>query len=532
MNPITFGPFRGINNRLPDFAMHSDAGDWLRSATNVDVDDSGHLRRRPGQTRVQALTDPHSLLRTSDGRFFMGLASALYLITLPAYSQTLVKSLSSNAHIDYVEHNGDLYYSNGTDSGRISAANVWYPWALPTPALPSVATISGSLAAGKYQVAVTYSNSVTGEEGGRLGATQYTLSAAGALRVTLPGAVTGATHVNIYVSALNGSLLYLHGSVATGTASYDITTTTTTRQAELNHLEPLPAGTGVFFHQGRLGVISGNSVLYCDPWRPGYYRPIEGIIPFEKPVSLVVPAQNGCYIVADKTRWFAGDLGNPASIVDVLPYAGVPGTAFAAVSDMTVGWFSAAGVVIADPSGQASAVMADPIDLTAPASGCSIVLVSNGFERVLSCGWSVNLTNKAATQHGAFDYTSFAGGYYGTKADGVYQITGATDNGAPIAASFGLGKLDGSTPQKKRLRILRLGASSGDSMSVSVATPEHPSSYSYDSRRISGDLSIQHVRLARGLEASWFDIAIGNRNGCDFTVDTIMADIILLPWRV
>ena len=62
MKTIPKGPFLGINNRLPDFALHKDkVGDYLRDAINVDVTDSGHLVRRKALSLVQALTGAHSL---------------------------------------------------------------------------------------------------------------------------------------------------------------------------------------------------------------------------------------------------------------------------------------------------------------------------------------------------------------------------------------------------------------------------------------------------------------------------------------
>ena len=37
----------GINNRLPDFALHVDQkGDYLSAADNVDIDNTGRIRRR------------------------------------------------------------------------------------------------------------------------------------------------------------------------------------------------------------------------------------------------------------------------------------------------------------------------------------------------------------------------------------------------------------------------------------------------------------------------------------------------------
>ena len=62
MKTIPLGSFLGINNRLPDFALHVDkTGDYLRAADNVDIDNRGNLHRRKASELVQAMTDAHSL---------------------------------------------------------------------------------------------------------------------------------------------------------------------------------------------------------------------------------------------------------------------------------------------------------------------------------------------------------------------------------------------------------------------------------------------------------------------------------------
>jgi hypothetical protein len=332
------------------------------------------------------------------------------------------------------------------------------------------------------------------------------------------------------VSGINGGALFLYASLDVGVSSCDIMSLpidTVTLQTE--GMEPLPAGTGLFLHLGRIGAIVGGQVVYSEPWRMAYYRPVENWIAFEKPATIVVPAQNGCYIVADKTRWFAGDLANASAIVDVLPYEAIPGTEFAAVSDMTVGWFSTAGVVIATPDGSAAAVMADPIDLTAPASGASVVLISSGFERVISCGWALNLTTKAATQYSGFDYTSFAGGY-GTKADGIYGLTGDTDNGTEVEASIGLSRINFGSMIAKRIPKIRLGVASEQPMVVTIATPGYPNGYSYEAKRSSSEIIEQQAEPGKGLSASWFDIILSNNAGADFLLESVSV-VVAFPTR-
>ena len=54
--------------------------DFLKSAENVDIDNAGRLRSRPGVTLIQAMTGAHSLFLTSDTSGVSGATSSLYAI--------------------------------------------------------------------------------------------------------------------------------------------------------------------------------------------------------------------------------------------------------------------------------------------------------------------------------------------------------------------------------------------------------------------------------------------------------------------
>ncbi|MBP9803325.1 MAG: hypothetical protein KBE22_00270, partial [Candidatus Accumulibacter sp.] len=144
MKPHALGPFLGINNRLPDFALHvPKTGDYLADAVDVDVDNAGKLRTRRGAlTEVEAMADAHSLHMISDTAGYLVRGGDLYAVALPECVETLVKELASNATMSYAGMAGDLYYSNGTDSGRLVGATS-YPIGLPTPAAPALLPISG-----------------------------------------------------------------------------------------------------------------------------------------------------------------------------------------------------------------------------------------------------------------------------------------------------------------------------------------------------------------------------------------------------
>lgn len=512
MNTQPIGPFLGVNNRLPDFALTiKDKGSYLREADNVEITNSGNVVRRKVPTLLQAMTGAHSLY----GGFFVR-ASVLYKATFSPYSETLIKVLTTNDPVSYATINGDTYYSNGTDSGRVSASGTWYPWALPTPTTPTVATTTGTLFKGWYQVAVGYTNSVTGEEGGVSASTNYHLTSDGGLVVTLPAATTGATHINVYVSTVNGSIPMLQTTVATGTVSVTISSHTLGRESNQRYEDPLPAGTRIFEFNGRLCSVKGKDLFYSLPYRHGYYLPVENRITFPVDVSVAVGNQGGLYVAADKTYFFAGqDLGAVEVVRDVLPYGAVPGTEFQVPNKPVVGWFGEKGIVLATPEGQVEAVMADNIDLTPPDSGFSTVIESRGYRRVVSCGWCLNIENLAATTYSGWGITS-ASGEYGTKADGIYVLEGE----GTVDAYVDLGRQNFGVENLKHIPACYMSVASEAPMLLRVATPAGDE-YDYTARNSDENLVVQRVDVGKGVRENYYGLKVYNTEGSDFTLASV-----------
>lgn len=510
MKTVSLGPFLGINNRLPQTKLRvADKGDYLSSAVNVDVDDSGSLRRRDSELLVQAMTAPHSMFEN----YFVRDAVIYSFTATPSYSETLAKVLSSNATMTWVRHGSDVFYSNGVDSGRITSGT-FYPIGLPTPAAPACAAIAGTMHAGIYQVALTFLNDVTGEEGGLSPTTQASLTLDGGLRVTLPSVPTGATHVNVYLTGTNGVLPYLLGKYSA--ASVDIAAMPTLlREAPVKLEDPLPAGS-LFLSGKRLCSIVGSLVYVGSLYRYGYYDRVEGFLSFPHAVALGVDNQMGTYIVTEQTtHWFPGDVLNvQGAVFDPLPIGGVPGTAFRHPAKPVCGWFGKDGFVIADHAGQAVSATAEALDQTAPASGCAFVTDRNGYERVYSCGYCMNLSNNSVTQYSSYGFTSVSG-EYGTKAGGIYKLTGGGD----LAWSVGFGKFDAGSDRKKGAPYVYVGATSGVPLSLNVTT-ESGSTYSYNARSSSSSFEeIHRFDLGLGLRSNWLKFEL--YQSCNFLLSSL-----------
>lgn len=512
MNTIQIGPFLGINNKLPDFALHVEGnGDYLRTADNVEITGAGSIVRRKAPSLIQAMAGAHSL----HGDLYVR-ASVLYRATFDPFAESMVRVLTSNARMSFCMINGDMYYSNGTDSGRIAANGSVFPWALPTPTPPAVATTTGTLFSGKYRVAVSYTNSVTGEEGGVSAATSYELAIDGGLRITLPAATLGATHVNVYVSTVNGQIPTLRTTVTAGTATVDVVASGGGREAVERYEIPLPAGTRIFEFNGRLCSVLEKVLYYSIPHRPGYMqadRVEDGRIEFPLNISVAIGNQLGVYVVADKTYFLQGtDLASVELILDVLPYGAVPGTEFDVPTKPEVGWFGECGVVLADTQGKAAGVMEQTIDLEPPVSGFSIVIETRGYSRVVSCGWCLNLDNMAATTYSDWGITS-ASGDYGTREDGIYLL----EDDAPVDAYIDLGKQNFGSEYLKKLLAGYLSVASPTPMLLRVTVP-NGAEYDYLARGSDENLVVQRIDTGKGLRETYFGMKIYNTEGSDFTL--------------
>lgn len=509
MKTKQIGPFLGLNNRLDDATLGTEAGRFLARCENVDIDDTGAPLRRRGVSRIAAMTGAHSLMMRTATAGFLVRDSVLYDITLPAYSETLLSVLGSNAAMSYEKLGHDWYFSNGTDAGRFSGGAV-YPMGLPTPGAPACVTIPGDLTAGRFKVVLAYCNADTGEEGGMSEATQ--IDATGGVRVTLPGATSGATHVNVYLSDPNGGVALLHSSHATGTATADLTAAATGRAANVRFEQPLPAGS-LFASNGRLCAFSGSMVYLGLPYRPGYYDPLGGYIPFTENVAIAIENQSGTYIVADKTYFVPGDLGNvQENIRDVLPYGAVPGTAFKVPNQPQVGWFSTHGFVLADTAGQIDTTMGERVKVTAPTFGAASVCECKGYRRVSGCGYSMNLANKAVSTYTDWAFTSLSK-CFGTKADGIYK----TDTDDAVDAVIGLGKLDFGDDRQKLMPAAYIGSEANLKMTITTGK----GAFSYTAMAFDSGVTQRRITPGKGLVSNWFDVQIANIAGADFRIASL-----------
>lgn len=144
-NPsVTLQQFKGLNNLSAPERL--DVGELVR-AVNVDIDDTGHVRRRRGATRLQTGAF-HSLFTAADGTVYVVRDGVLCRLLPNNQTVSLGKTVGDRP-VAYVQVGQHIFFSSGALSGVIypddqvgpwgvaNGQNVWVsPVVKPTETLP------------------------------------------------------------------------------------------------------------------------------------------------------------------------------------------------------------------------------------------------------------------------------------------------------------------------------------------------------------------------------------------------------------
>lgn len=130
--PVKLGPFRGMNNRLPDTGLRTKEGDFLLSAVNADVMLRGKLKMRPGYASAQAGSACHSLWGDGGTFGYYVDGQTLYRVrrgpggTLSR--QSVRADLTAGLLLSYARVGDAVYYSNGIERGIVRDASAQSNW--------------------------------------------------------------------------------------------------------------------------------------------------------------------------------------------------------------------------------------------------------------------------------------------------------------------------------------------------------------------------------------------------------------------
>ena len=259
---VRFEIFTGLRNDRPvERFEHSD----LAAGTNVDIDNSGAISRRPGYTATAVTTAIHSLW--SDNMLCLMVNGGALKKADTSYNLITLKQLSdATARISYTKINGRVYFSSEWDNGIVESG-IARTWGMTVPPTPGVSTTVGEMGAGAYQFTVTYMRA-DGQESGAALAGRVDVAAGSGINFAVPVSTDpGVVTKNLYLSTPNGEILYWAMSMPNSqmTALYAGNTLGLNLPLITQFLGPAPQGQLVGYYSGRLFVAVGDILYPSEP---------------------------------------------------------------------------------------------------------------------------------------------------------------------------------------------------------------------------------------------------------------------------
>lgn len=338
--------FKGLNNVSDPLRLGLA---WLAQADNVDITDTGALKKRAGysQTLASPITNAYATLDFK--RLFVAGGGVLKAMTGPASAVTLCTGLST-APMYFTEVNQEVFYNNGTDSGVILPDNSVLDWGWQAPAAPALAATTGNLPAGLYQVRCTYTLP-GGRETGAGDSAEITLTRGQALQISgIPLRSGGFT--NVYLAPAD-STVFQRVFTSVGATAYIFNGTPDDLGVDLNtiFLDPLPLGVDVI--QAWKGRIYAAQYFAADNQSAVWFSKPLGFHLFDQNSSFIlVPGRvlmlaphDDALVIGTDARIYAypGD-----KLAELAPYGVVPGQHWA-VDEARILFWSVRGLCAALP---------------------------------------------------------------------------------------------------------------------------------------------------------------------------------------
>jgi hypothetical protein len=147
--------------------------------------------------------------------------------------------------------------------------------------------------------------------------------------------------------------------------------------------------------------------------------------------------------------------------------------------------------------------------------------------------WVVNIDTGTTSQYDNYGYASFysyGGKNYGVAEDGIYELTGNTDNGVDIDALVDFGRTDLGSIYKKRVTSAYVDVGSDGKMELVIETDGQTSEFEANS--FSAAVSRHRINMGSTLSRYYRNPVLTNNNGYDFNLASIMLEIMQLNRRL
>jgi len=348
--PINGWP-KGVDNVHADFELPPDT---LMRGVNINILDSGKVRRRDGHALATALSGAHSLWSDGDTAYYIR-ANTLYRYSSAGVSTSIGAFAAGANRAAFVKVDADVYVTSKTAKTKIKGGVV-SPWGVETPTSPpSVSATTGILPAGVYFVACTFLTADK-QESGASSLAKITLATPGGIVTTampIP-ADPLATLKRVYISTTDGEVLYMAAEVSAATQFVSVTTLPSGAELRTEHISPPPLGVLLAYLNGRIFIVDAADptiLWYTEANAYGHIKLRKNFYKFEAPVTMIAASSDGLYVAADST-WFISGAGSAEATQRIVLEDGAVFGSAASIPDTTnVIWMSPRGAVIGKESG-------------------------------------------------------------------------------------------------------------------------------------------------------------------------------------
>lgn len=377
---------KGVDNVHTDYELTDDT---LRRGVNVDVFDSGKLRRRSGHTLTSSLSGAHSMW--SDGAAaYYARNNALYRFYENGVSTSVGAFQCGLNRAAFVKVDSEVYVTCSTAKAAIRNGSV-VPWGIDVPTLPpTLSSTTGVLPVGTYHAAVTYLTA-DGRESGASSLAKIVLASTGGIATTaLPvSGEASVTKKRLYLSTTDGEVLYMAAEVSAASQFVIVSTLPSGPELRTAYIIPPPLGVALAYFNGRIFIVDADDqsvVWYTEATDYGHVNMRKNFYKFGADVTMIASVDDGLYVAADQTYFIpqAGSADHSQRVV--LEAGAVFGSAASIPNTTDAIWMSERGAVVGKGGGEVSVLSGSQVSTGGMIDGAAFVREQNSIRQYVVVG--------------------------------------------------------------------------------------------------------------------------------------------------
>jgi hypothetical protein len=392
---VTYKGFpKGVDNRSSDFGV---TDEFLRDAVNVDILNSGNVRRRRGISQKIASSGAHSVF-SDDTRMVWATANKLYVAGADLAPMLLLTDPNLGLQpLSYAAVNGDIYFSNEYTNGKIMASGAAFePWGIIPPQWGPVctgSTVAAGAKARQYQVTCTFVTASGEESGAPLGTTVLCGDTPRIACSFIPQSLdVRVVATRLYVTNVDDTIFSHAMDVQKGTTSAVLNgyfANGAALKTQFNSNPPF--GQLLEYHNGSIYIAQGNILWWTEPLRYSIYDNTANFLMFPERITMVKgvgdqgPREHqGLFISADQTYFIPFVGTGEVKAWPKLPYKAIEGAAMRLPNRPDVMWFSDRGFVRGKAGGEAGNLTEGQIAVDKYAHGALGYTEINGHKSAMA----------------------------------------------------------------------------------------------------------------------------------------------------